>query len=328
MGYTRQEVIENELIDMDVLDEIPEKCECGAPIMFTNTVRQIYCSNPRCYFKVATRLEKMAKIMQVDGFGESTCIDLCRYYSMISPFQVMLLKGRNDLERTGIAGIINKVADITDEKKRKIKLWEVVKYAGIPNIEQTAYKIFSGYNSMEEAYENIEKGQVAFVADKLGIKRTESAVMASEIYKNLIEYKAELFFGQSVFNVQKEVGLKIEIAITGGVYGYKNKGEFINYINKRYIGKVNAMLATSVSSSIDVLIADGDTGSIKFRNASRINEKYLSNAISKGEITDKSKIGTFENDTDLHPIGESIFICTHTELIDRLDKIFSNNQDI
>lgn len=323
MGYTRQQVMENELIDQDVLDEIPEYCECGSPIMFTDTVRQIYCSNPRCYFKVATRLEKMAKLMNIDGFGESTCVELCKFYKLISPFQVMLLKGRNDLVRTGIAGIINKIDIMCDEENKKIKLWELVKYAGIPNIEQTAYKIFSGYNSMEEAYADIEKGQVAFVADKLGIRRTESAVMASEIYKNLMEYKAELMFGEGVFNIQKEVGLKIEIAITGGVYGYRNKGEFINYINRRYEGEVNAMLATSVSSSVDVLVADGDTGSIKFRNANRINEKYLSNAIASGEITDRSKIGTFENSTDLHPIGESIFICTHDKLIERLDTIFN-----
>ena len=76
MGISLEEVIENQLISEDVLNVIPHTCGCGAPIEFTDSLRQIYCTNPRCYYKVASRLEAMAKKLRgpngecCDGWGE------------------------------------------------------------------------------------------------------------------------------------------------------------------------------------------------------------------------------------------------------------------
>ena len=52
MGVTLEEVRENGLISEGVLNCLPEKCVCGAPIEFTDSLKQIYCSNPRCYYKI------------------------------------------------------------------------------------------------------------------------------------------------------------------------------------------------------------------------------------------------------------------------------------
>lgn len=321
MSLDRETVFEHGLIDENVLAEIPETCECGGEIMFTDTVRQIFCSNPHCTYKVAARLEKMAKMMQADGWGESACQQICRQYKMISPFQVFLLENRADIVNTGVAGINKKVENICDRGKRSIYLWELVKYAGIPNIEQTAYKIFTGYPTIEDAYKDIEAGQVIFVAEKLGIKNKESAVMALEIYNNLMAYKDELVFGESQFDIKKESGSKLKIAITGGVFGFNNKSDFIKFINKRYNGELNAMLASSVSSSVDILVADGDTSSNKFNSALKINQKYIDKGISDGTIN-PADIGKFKNERDLHPIGEAIMIGEHDKVIERLDRVF------
>ena len=325
MGVALQTVIDNELLSEDIIDCIPHECECGSPIEFTDSLRQIYCSNPRCLYKVAARLEAMAKAMQADGWGESTCIEVCKIFKLKSPYQVFLLEnavadGISSLD--GVAAFPKKVASICDPARKKVELWEVVKLAGIPSIETISYKIFDGYNSLTEAFNDIEKGQVPFIADKLGLKNAETGVMAVRVYNTLLEYKDELLFGEKQFQIYKPTGETLHIAITGGVQGFKNKGEFIRYINDRYNGKVNAMLMSSVTSQVDILIADGDTSSRKYKSAERINAKHLEKLMDAGE-TDEEDIGVFNEYKDLHPIGERVFITDSVEVFGRLDRVYS-----
>ena len=80
------------------------------------------------------------------------------------------------------------------------------------------------------------------------------------------------------------------------------------------------MLATSVSNDVDILISEaGIDGSGKIRNASRINARYIENAIQRGEFT-QEQIGKFRNENDLHVIGEKILICSHDIAEERLDR--------
>lgn len=322
MGITLQEVIDNNLISSDVLAYIPRTCECGAEIEFTDSVRQIYCSNPRCFYKVAARLEAMAKAMQADGWGESTCVTVCKEFKFISPYQVFLLE---DYVKKGgqstVSAFAKKVASICDSERRNVELWEVVKLAGIPSIETIAYKIFNGYDNLTDAFNDIEKNQVPFIAEKLGLKNADGSVMAVNVYNTLIKYKEELLFGETQFKIYKPAGQTLHIAITGGVAGFRNKSEFIKYIKDRYKDKVNPMLMNSVTTQVDILIADGDTSSNKYNTAFRLNRKYIEKGLTSGVFTE-SEIGKFKSDTDLHPVGEKIFITDSRSVFKRLDKVF------
>lgn len=270
MGIPYSEVYENGLMSQEILDHIIDQCECGEEVHFTESLTQIFCPNRFCTYKVAARLEAMAKAMQVDGFGESTCQELCRQFNLKSPYQVFLLK---DKTCPSVAAFEKKIAEITSPDKTKVKLWELVKLAGIPNIESIAYKIFDGYDSLEEAYAEIEKHQVPFIAEKLGLKNATTGVMAANVYKNLIEYKSELLFGESKFTIYKPTGDTFYIAITGGVSGFPNKSEYVRYINTRYSGKINVMQMNAVTHQVNALVADGDTSSKKYKTACRLKEK-------------------------------------------------------
>lgn len=323
MGITLKQVIDNNLLSDSIIDCIPHECECGAPIEFTDSLRQIYCSNDSCYYKVAARLESMAKAMQADGWGESTCIEVCRQCKFTSPYQVFLLEQfvKDGKTIPGVSAFPKKVASISDRKLRQVELWEIVKLAGIPSIETTAYKIFNGYDNLTEAFVDIEKGKVPFIAEKLGIKNSDTGVMAVRIYNTLLQYKDELMFGEKQFEVYKPTGETLYMAITGGVQGFRNKGEFISYINNRYGGKVNAMLMGSVTQQVEILVADGDTSSTKYKNAIKINTNYLAKNLENGTINE-SDIGNFKSAKDLHPIGEKIFITDSVSIFARLDKVY------
>lgn len=322
MGVTLQQVIDNDLLSEEVLNCIPRTCSCGAPIEFTDSIRQIYCSNPKCYYKIAARLEAMAKTMKADGWGESTCITVCQEFKLISPYQVFLLeKVVANGGQSSVSAFPKKVASICDPLKRKVELWEVVRLAGIPSIETIAYKIFNGYDSLSEAFNDIESGQVPFIAEKLGLKNADGSVMAVNVYNTLLQYKQELLFGETQFDIYKPTGTTLYMAITGGVNGFRNKSEFVDYIKARYDGKVNPMLMNSVSSQVDILIADGDTGSNKFKTATRLNNKHIEKGLQSGEFT-AEEVGTFKSEKDMHPIGEKIFITDSQSVFERLDKVF------
>lgn len=273
MGVTREEVIANSLMDDEVLEYIPDICPiCGSDIEFTDSLKQVYCTNKRCSLKVAARLESMAKAMKADGWGESACLKVCQKFNMISPYQIFVV-GEQGLECDEIPAFSKKIASICDPSKRTVRLWEVVRLAGIPSIETIAFKLFDGFTTLSEAYEKIEKYQVPFVAERLGLKDSSSSVMAVKIYNTLMEYKEELLFGETKFDIYIPTGENLLIAITGGVDGYHNKAEFVQEINNRYNGKVNAVLMNSVTTKINVLIADNDTSSNKYRTACRLKDK-------------------------------------------------------
>ncbi len=276
MGITFKEVEENGLISDMVLEQIPRTCYmCGGDIEFTDSLKQIYCSNPDCKLKVAARLEYMAKKMGVDGWGESTCIAVVEHFNMKSPYQVFMLN--DSLVCDGVAAFNIKVRDMLNSPKRKASLWEYVMYAGIPSIETTAYRIFGDYNTIDDAYKDIKKYQVSFVAEKLGIKNTESGVLAYRVYKTLLEYEAELRFGEQYFSIDELSGISYEVAITGGVSGYHNKGAFISMLNNRYSGKAHFSLMNTVTAKTDYLVVDGGTSSSKYNKAERLNESGKAN---------------------------------------------------
>lgn len=320
MGVSRHDVIANHLLSEELVECIPEKCECGAELEFTDSLRQVYCPNPKCPYKVAARLESMAKAMKADGWGESTCIEVCKLFELCSPYQVFLLE---DFIKNGggvpkIPAFKKKIENICDPEKRRVQLWEVVKLAGIPSIDTIAYKIFNGYENLTEAFADIETGQVPFIAEKLGIKQTSTGVIAASIYKTLLEYKDELLFGETKFQIYKPQGETLYIAITGGVDGFRNKSEFISYINIRYQGKVNAMLMNSVSTSTHILVDDTGANSGKIKTAKRMNQKYLDDLLQKGAIN-PADIGQREKPKDILPIGTLILVTGSKELLEVLD---------
>lgn len=309
MGISYETVFNNQLISEDVLSIIPKYCECGGEIEFTNSLSQIYCSNARCVYKIASRLEAMAKAMQVDGWGYATSLEVCRFYKLTSPYQVFILQDalNKGVSRPSVAALDKKVEAITSSQARNAELWKMVKYGNLPRIDTIAYKIFNGFESIEEAYKKIERDQVSFVAERLGIGSSEASVMAVNVYNILTEYKSELEFGETMFRLKKAEGDTILIAITGGVIGYSNKSEYISYLNMRYGGKINAIMANSVTSETDILINDRGEKSGKMKSALRVNDKLGGRQPNK--ICEEST--------------EKVLILTSKEAIEVLDKAYN-----
>lgn len=258
-----QDVIDNELIDDEILEYIPRHCECGGEIEFTESLKQIACNNPRCYYKVASRLENMCKALKVDGFGESTCIKMCKDLGMLSPFQVFVIGNRTV---DGVASFKSKIDNLLNEMKKPIELWEMVSLCNIPSIDSISYKLFGKYNSIDDAYKDFEKFQVPYIASLLG---NSGGVMSANIYNMLIQYKAELQFGESKFTIKKSNTPKISIAISETPSGFSTKASYVARLNEILNGKASILLSNTVNKEISYLVCSqtANTGKVKKANS-------------------------------------------------------------
>ena len=259
-----QDVIDNELIDDDILKYIPRHCECGGEIEFTESLKQIACNNTKCYFKVASRLENMCKSLKVDGFGESSCIKICRDLKMISPFQALLIGNRTV---DGVSSFKSKIDNLISELKKPMELWEMVALCNIPGIDSISYKLFGKYSSIEDAYKDFERYQVPYIASLLG---NSGGVMSANIYNVLMQYKAELQFAESECNIKKLNVPKISIAISETPSGFGTKASYVARLNEILNGKASILLSNTVTKEISYLVCSPTTNTGKVKKANSL----------------------------------------------------------
>lgn len=278
---TYQDVIDNELIDDEILEYIPRHCECGGEIEFTESLKQIACNNPKCFYKVASRLESMCKSLKVDGFGESSCVKICRDLKMISPFQALLIGNRTV---DGVSSFKSKIDNLISELKKPMELWEMVALCNIPGIDSISYKLFGKYSSIEDAYKDFEKYQVPYIASLLG---NSGGVMSANIYNMLMQYKAELQFAESECNIKKLNVPKISIAISETPSGFGTKASYVARLNEILNGKASILLSNTVTKEISYLVCSPTTNTGKVKKAnSLINNGANIKIVDSQELID------------------------------------------
>lgn len=321
MAITFDEILENDLINKDIINNIPRKCVCGSDIAFTDSLRQVYCTNDNCYLKMSLRIKALCNEIGVI-VDDSVCEQLSKDLELESPYQIFLLDQviDNGYNPSNIDKIKKFIKDLKDYNT-KVEPWYAAKLIGIPDIKNVAYKIFYGYNCLDDAYEDIEEGKASFISEKLGIVNVESSVLAVNIYNQLIKYKDEILFGETQLNVYERDNDYIRIVIDGNINDYKNNSEFVEYLNNRYNSKVSILLTNNISDQIDILVSDRNMPTNKTKAATKINNDHIEQGIIKGEFT-QEEIGKFKSSKDIHSIGEVILIIDSEALIDRLDGIY------
>ena len=322
---TLKEVKDNELIEQSITNTIPQKCSCGADIKISESLNEVQCTNPKCKFKIISRILNFLKLLFITDWTQSEIEQLVDKYDIVTPFQFMMLNqlGVEELVET-VPNIKQKLDNIEQIKSNKYHLWQIVKYASIPYISTIAYELFGNYDSIDKAYEDIEAEQVSFIAEKLGINNNEPSILALFVYNKLIEIKEELQFGETQFNIIKYELNPIKIVIATSINEFVNKYEFMEYLNARYKNEYSFVLESKVTANTSILINENSFDSIKYRSAKRINEEYIKESI-ENNIFKNSDIGKENTANKLLKIGEKIAIVTGKELIERLDSAHKSN---
>lgn len=249
------------------VDILPSECpDCGSPLEMSETLTGLHCSNPRCVSKIVMRIRAICLSLNIVDFGETTIRRFVDYYGITNPLNFFDLKPGMQLADTVSDKVSEKViAQLMNRKD--FLLWEFVQVANLPYIQTSARKIFQGYDSLEEAYDDIEDGGVDFIKTKLGIKGSDDGVsiQAVKIYTTLMEYKEDLLEGVQCVNIISltENNIKeLNVVCSDQVgCGYKTKPVFYAYIKEHFGDKVHVNFLTSVNHDIDYLVWAGADGS-------------------------------------------------------------------
>lgn len=271
----RETVRENRLLSEEVLNCLPEYCEvCGSAVEFDDGLR-MYCSNETCPSKIAERISRMARYLEVDGFGYATGLEIATEMCLTSPLQLFYYNAE-DLSGCEVAALDKKMKDLHNARtSRKFQLSELVRMADLDGIETSADKIFKGYESFEHFYNDLERDGAALLATKLVVSG-QVVPMVMAVYETLLNAKDELMEleERNLFELESLDGKVIEVAITGKLGNGLTKSKFIQQINQEFGDRFKVSLATTVNKNINVLITDEeDSSSTKMKSALKLQEK-------------------------------------------------------
>lgn len=263
-------------------DILPEFCDtCGAPMEIGETLTGLHCSNPRCKDKLAMRIKTLCSDLGILHFGESTIDKFIDYYSPTSPMDIFELEEGMDLA-PDVSPKISADVIAQIKSKKKMQLWEYVMLSNIPFVRTSAQKIFQGYGSLEEAFEDIDSGGFTFVQNKLGLNDSDKivSVQAIKVYNSLCEFKEDLLEGVKnveIIDFSNKKTLKVVCSDQVG-NGFNKKSEFYAYINNTFADKLHVDFMPSVTKNIDYLVWAGADGSparytSKVQKVERYNEK-------------------------------------------------------
>lgn len=279
----------------EFLDLLPEYCsdvsdtQCDSPLEMTVSLTNLRCINPRCPRKISIRINALCKALGIKGIGKEVALKFVEYYGITNPLQIFAWEVSDGGFTPNMSVEASKKLFEAIQSKNTMTLSDYVKAGNLPNIQSSATEIFDGYNTIEEAYEDIEKGGVSFIADKLGIKgdlklSTDDAIevhdtvtskyqidkndttislRALKIYDSLMEFKNDLIDTQRFVNIitpNSTAGKKLlRLVCSTEVDGFNSKNDFYDYMRERYKDYYVFEFLTSISkkNGVDGLIWSG-----------------------------------------------------------------------
>lgn len=317
MSIGFDEALNNEIISPVLIKSIQPKCKCGAHLVFSDSLRSVYCSNEKCIYNVIKRVNFLNKKLELNIY-DIDIENIVKKLKLTTPYQILMLDEAikcGSITEADIHNSSNVVQNISMIKQKEYPLYEIVELSGIISIQNTAKAIFDGFDSVTEAYNEIDRGQLSFISERLGLSTTEASTLGVEIYNQLIKIMEELLFAEMQLKVKKYSDYKLNIAFCDNIIPFLNKREYIEYINSLSRYKFNYV--SSISTYTDILIRNSSDNNSKSRAARIINDKFIANSVNSGELN-LSDIGIFR-DGEVKPIGNTIYICKSDELIHRLN---------
>jgi hypothetical protein len=187
-------------------------------------------------------------------------------------------------------------------RKKKMLLWEFVKVGNLPGIRDSARKLLSSYDSLEEFFDDIEGGGIPFVQGLLSIKGKQESkdpyasfddddfegdgvsVKAIATYNTLMFFKDELLEAVEFVQIKELTTAVVNICISTSVgKPYASKVDFIFQMNEEFGNKIHLNSLGSVSKDCEFLIWSKEgSATTKVKKATTHNEKKRIANINNG----------------------------------------------
>lgn len=317
MSISITEAENNKLMSSRAISILPKKCLCGSELSFSDSLKKLQCSNTNCKAAILYRCNTFCKKTDLN-ITESELIGLIEKLSLITPYQLLQLDAvykENLINKLDIQDIENVIQKLNNIKSSEYFMYQIIELSGIEEINNIAKKLFYGFNSVDEIFEEIEASRVIFFNERLGIRSSDSTIISVEIYNKVMSIQEELIFAETQFKVKKHRNVLKVVFADNNIGKFINKAELLEYLENRY--EYTFLHTSNICNSTDILIKNGGVSSTKARIARTINEKHIAEQINNGSIS-LNDIGKFE-EGKLKPIGSIIYIDTLEHILDRLD---------
>ncbi len=306
------------IINNEVLRLTKGFCNCGTQLFIDNSYRRIICPNEDCSEKF---LGKEHRLCNYIGFNiDNTELErLNEKFSIISQYQLLQLDELAEAEQITKADVHNLeecIQKLKEFKDKEIFIYELFEMSGIETISNIAYELFFGFNSLKEVYEEVDKSQVIFINERLGLNN-KSLSLAVMVYKELESIRESIFYAETLFKI-KQYSDRMKIAFNDDIGDYLNRTEFMELINDRY--NKTFVMVTVINEDTDIIIRNSWSKTYKIRKADEINDAYIAKLLNDDAI-DMIEIDKF-NDEQFKPIGKKIYIGSLANIIERLDMFY------
>lgn len=318
-----EEALKNNIISQSTYDMLPKVCRCGSPMVFSDSLREIRCSNAKCKEDLAVRLKAFVDYNNI-SLTYDDCYLLTERLNIVSPYQLLMLKDAADnkiITTADILKIYKVIEELTELTNREFYIYNLIEMCGIPDISRIAYKLAFGFNSMDELYNEIDNTQVAFINDRLGIVTSDSCTLSLDIYNKMLKLKEELYLAEALLSTKSHEN-RIHIVFCDTSTPYVNKSECLEYLNNTF--KYTFVHKSLIDDNTDVLIKHSENPTSRYRNARLINDKFVAEQVNSN-ILKLSEVGA-PVEGQLKPCGIKIYITTVEDLIKRLIVLEHSNK--
>lgn len=261
----------NELnLPTEFIELIPDSCpSCDSAMQITEALTGLSCTNPHCGGKINERIAAICTKLQIKGFGGSRIAKFIEYYDVVNPMDIFDLEPGDDLgEGIGESVAESVIAQITDIKQnRKFRLWEAVALCNLPGIQSTAHKLFSDFDDIEEAYDQLREGGMEWVQSRITQRTEHNKVGTASIkaYTTLMFYEDQVKESVGYLNITGNDLPELNLVISDSVGSteelqFPTKPVFQSYMVEHYGDNYSFNFGSSVNKNIHALIWSGADG--------------------------------------------------------------------
>lgn len=312
------DAIEHGILNKEVLKLTKGFCKCGTQLFIDNSYRRIICPNEDCKERFIESEQKLCKYIGFE-IGHDELDKINTKYNIISQYQLLQLDelyNDGQISESDVHDIENYVQKIKEFKNRELFIYELFEMSGLDIISNVAYNLFFGFNSVKEVYDEIDKSQVIFINERLGLNN-KSLSISVMLYKVLEDIRESMFYVESMFKI-KQYENRVMIAFNDDIGDYLNRTEFMELINEKY--NRTFVMVTLITENTDIVIMNSWNKTYKIRKADEINDNSIAKMLNNNDI-DMIEIGKF-NDKQLKPYGKQIYIDSLNNVLERFDMFY------
>ena len=239
---------------------------------------ELYFSDERSH--IIHRIEAFLKDIDLSIYSRDEIGKLVDEFQIASPFQLYLFLVDNTMTlfADGISDKIEYFDDLLEALKDGLSShmeYSLGEYLGLMHLpyitKNVANKLTEGFKDINDFYDelNIAHNQVYLISDRLGLGRQEGIVIATQLYKILLEHEKELRECQELISIRDAEDttiITLNPYISDNLNNYYCVADFIAEIVSRdntFSRRLSVRQLHRLHPAIDIFITDDKEKDIK-----------------------------------------------------------------